>query len=94
MKTVDNILIRDGVKTHLKGYFYLRDLILNFDPQTTLLNQYERIAEEKGITAKQVEKCVRDAVVKSAVPFGAGVKNYITNAYTELLIEKETNHGN
>lgn len=65
---VNNVLLKLGFSTKLKGYGYLREavLIMANDPQQMLTKEiYPVIARQSGGNSKQVERSIRHAIEKA-----------------------------
>lgn len=58
-------LLRTGVKPHYKGFNYLVSALehtMDSLPRIPMLEIYHLVAEEHGVTAKRVERCIRTLV--------------------------------
>ena len=58
-------LLKIGVKPHYKGFNYLVSALAHTMDSITripMLELYDLVAEEYGITSKQVERCIRTLI--------------------------------
>lgn len=61
MNKVDELLLKVGVPPHMKGYTYIKAALEIHDAKT-MTALYWRIADQYGVNAAQVERCIRLAV--------------------------------